>query len=134
MSEQDDQRLEADDQQPFKVKDRRRFDAEGDEREDAEDAGGVPFSDEPAPSSAGPLPTIDFITFILSLSTSVMVHLGEAPHPDGTKRAELELARQTVDIIGMLKDKTAGNLTADEDKLVSELLYDLRMRYVQARG
>lgn len=78
-----------------------------------------------------PMPEIDFSTFILSLSSSALLHLGliENPH---TKRLDrnLELAKQTIDILGMMKDKTKGNLSHDEDNLIENLLTDLRLKYV----
>jgi hypothetical protein len=78
-----------------------------------------------------PMPEIDFSTFILSLSSSALLHLGliENPH---TKRIDrnLELAKQTIDILGMMKDKTKGNLSHDEDNLIENLLTDLRLKYV----
>lgn len=78
------------------------------------------------------LPEIDFSTLLLSLSTSAMVHLGEAPTPDGAVDKNLAMAKQTIDIIEMLQSKTAGNLDDDESKLLRQVLYDLRLRYVQA--
>jgi len=77
-------------------------------------------------------PKLDFATFILSLSHSALVHLGEAPHPDGdAPRKDLELARQTIDMLGMLEEKTRGNLTGDEERMLSQVLYDLRMRFLE---
>jgi hypothetical protein len=78
------------------------------------------------------LPHIDFATFILSLSHSALLHLGEAPHPEtGQVEKNLALARQTIDLIGMLEEKTKGNLTGDEERLIGQILYDLRMRFVE---
>lgn len=78
------------------------------------------------------LPTIDFATFILSLSHSALMHLGEAPDPE-TNRVEvnLPLAKQNIDILGLLEEKTKGNLTGDEERLLAQVLFDLRMRYVE---
>lgn len=77
------------------------------------------------------LPDIDFSTFVLSLSSSILIHLGEMPDPEtGAKSVSLPMARQTVDLLGLLQDKTRGNLTDDEDRLLTELLYDLRLKYV----
>jgi hypothetical protein len=120
---------EHDEQRGFTIKDRRRFDETGNERSEVEERTPRP---EPGPAAAGggPLPAIDFATFVLSLSTSAMVHLGEAPAPDGSSAKNLELARQTIDILGMLEDKTKGNLSDDEAKLLQQLLCDLRLRYV----
>lgn len=79
-----------------------------------------------------PLPPMDFTTFCLSLASSAMIHLGHAPSPDsGATEKSLPLAKQTIDILVLLEEKTRGNLTTEEGKLLSTLLYDLRMRYVQ---
>jgi hypothetical protein len=74
---------------------------------------------------------IDFYTFVLSLGSSVFVHLGDAPHPETQEAApNLLLAKQTIDILGMLQEKTKGNLTPEEDRFLLALLSDLRLRYV----
>jgi Domain of unknown function (DUF1844) len=85
--------------------------------------------DESHPS----LHTIDFGTFLLSLSTNALVHMGESEDPNllGDIPVDLALAKQTIDIIGMLKEKTKGNLTPQEENLINHVLYDLRLRYVQ---
>jgi hypothetical protein len=78
------------------------------------------------------LPRIDFATFVISLSHSVLVHLGDAPDPSGAVAApNLELARQTIDLLGLLEEKTRGNLTGDEERILSAALYDLRSRFVE---
>jgi hypothetical protein len=78
---------------------------------------------------------IDFITFVMSLATSVLMQLGENEEGAATGPADLPLAKQTIDIIGMLRDKTRGNLTPDETRVLDGVLYDLRMRYLkQSRG
>jgi hypothetical protein len=78
------------------------------------------------------LPHVDFSTFVLSLSHSVLLHLGEAPHPEtGKVEKNLVLARQTIDLIAMLEEKTKGNLAGDEERLIGQILFDLRMRYVE---
>ncbi|MFO0582277.1 MAG: DUF1844 domain-containing protein [Anaeromyxobacter sp.] len=75
---------------------------------------------------------IDFYTFVLSLASSAFIHLGDAPHPETGAPAEpdLPLAKQTIDILAMLKEKTRGNLTEEEAKFMESLLTDLRLRYV----
>jgi hypothetical protein len=79
------------------------------------------------------LPTVDFTTFILSLSHSALMHLGEAPNPESDSVVRnLPLARQTIDLIALLEEKTKGNLTGEEERLVGQILYDLRMRYVES--
>jgi hypothetical protein len=78
------------------------------------------------------LPAIDFSTFVLSLSHSVLVHLGDTPNPaDGRVEANLPLARQTIDLLDLLQEKTRGNLSGEEERTLSQALYDLRMRYVE---
>ena len=82
-----------------------------------------------------PLPEINFINFLFSLSTSVLIQLGEIQDPVSEEIAKnLPLAKQTIDLIGMLKEKTKGNLTPDEEKMIENILYDLRIRYVKAVG
>ena len=78
------------------------------------------------------LPTIDFATFIISMSHSALIQLGEAPNPD-TQQVEpnLPLARQTIDLLGLLEEKTRGNLSGDEERLLTQILYDLRLRCLE---
>jgi hypothetical protein len=84
------------------------------------------------------LPDIDFATFILSMGSSALVHLGEMPAPegdgDGAGPIEINLprAKQTIDLLALLLDKTKGNLDEAEDHLLRSLLYDLRIKYVDA--
>lgn len=81
------------------------------------------------------LPEINFFSFIFSLSTSALIQLGEIEDPFTQKESKnLSLAKQTIDLIGMLREKTRGNLTSDEEKFIDEVLFDLRMRYVKATG
>jgi len=78
------------------------------------------------------LPEVSFSSFILSLSTSALVHLGEVPDPATQKMDKhLPLAKQTIDLLGLLMEKTKGNLSADEEKMMEHLLADLRWRYVR---
>ena len=84
------------------------------------------------PSAIGSLPAVDFHTFVLSLGSSALLHLGEIEHPDvGATQTDLPLAKHTIDIIGMLQEKTRGNLSPPEERLIESLLYDLRLRYVE---
>lgn len=78
------------------------------------------------------LPSVDFATFILSLSHSALMHLGDAPDPEtGSVERNLPLARQTIDLIAMLEEKTKGNLVGEEERLIAQILFDLRMRFVE---
>ena len=78
-----------------------------------------------------PSPAIDFYTFCLSLGSSAFVHLGDAPHPETGKAAtDLLLAKQTIDILVMIQEKTKGNLTPEEARFLESLLLDLKLRFV----
>ncbi|WP_320170743.1 DUF1844 domain-containing protein [Maridesulfovibrio sp.] len=79
-----------------------------------------------------PLPEINFSTFIMSLSSSAMVHLGEIADPS-TGKVEYSpmLAKHSIDVLALLQDKIKNGMSADEEKLLCELLCNLRMKYVQ---
>jgi hypothetical protein len=77
---------------------------------------------------------LDFNALVLSLGSSAIVHLGEAPDPtSGQKREQPDftMAQQSIDLLGMLQEKTRGNLTAEEARFLENMLFDLRMLYVQ---
>jgi hypothetical protein len=128
----------------FVIKDRRRFgDEAGARQTETEKAAEQPKPDTRGPEedTAGetqqraeeaPLPEINFSTFIFSLNTSALLHLGEYPDPaTGKTQEDLPMAKQTIDLIAMLEEKTRGNLTKDEENLIKHILYDLRLHYVQ---
>lgn len=78
--------------------------------------------------------SLDFRSFIVSLATQALVMLGEVPNPEtGQVTMHLEAAQQTIDILGMLQEKTKGNLTAEEDKLLNDILVSVRMAFVKKR-
>jgi len=88
-----------------------------------------------ADAHKGPPQPIDFYTFCLSLGSSALVHLGDAPHPEsGQPTANLVLAQQTIDILDMLAVKTKGNLTPEEDRFLDALLVDLKLRFVAKKS
>jgi hypothetical protein len=127
----------------FTVQDRRRFSMEtGEAREQgasqpeaaAQTAQPADAPSEPARETAQEaLSEINFSTFVISLSTQALMNLGEIANPlSGKVETDVTVAKQMIDILGMLKDKTKGNLSAHEDRLIQEILYDLRMRYVEA--
>jgi Domain of unknown function (DUF1844) len=91
--------------------------------------------EESAAKAAGEdLPRIDFSTFILSLGTTALFHMGLVPDPtSGENEGEpnLPMASQTIDTLVMLEEKTRGNLDEEEGKLIESLLYEIRMRYVE---
>jgi hypothetical protein len=121
----------------FVVKDKR-FSAKKEEKGESqikEEGKIVGTSQEDISAQEEPLPEVDFTNFIFSLSTSVLIQLGEIQDPFTQKSAKnLPLAKQTIDLIGMLKEKTKGNLTPEEERVIEYVLYDLRMRYVKAAG
>lgn len=81
------------------------------------------------------LPDVTFSTLVISLSTSVLYHLGEVPDPQtGGKNTDLILAKHAIDTLRLLQEKTKGNLTDEEQKLLEGILYDLRLRFVQAKA
>ena len=122
----------------FTVKDRRTFDSQGEVKEAVkaereEEKKKDKDREEKKEKGAAPLPEVNFSSFILSLSSSTLLHLGEIADPQsGEKKKDMALAKQSIDIISLLKDKTKGNLTQEEEKLLDHLLYDLRMRFVKA--
>ena len=128
----------------FTVQDRRRFSPDtGEAREPAADeASGAQKgeADRTAEDSRSegqpheePLPEINFSTFVISLSTQALMNLGEIPNPlTNTPERDIPVAKQMIDILGMLQEKTRNNLNAGESKLMEEILFDLRMKYVEA--
>lgn len=127
----------------FRVEDRRRFSPEtGEPREGTERGDSSETSGEKRPpeepgeeriAAAESLPEINFSTFVISLSTQALMHLGEISNPlTGEVESDIPVAKQMIDIIGLLRDKTRGNLDEGEEKLMDDVLFDLRMRYVDA--
>jgi uncharacterized protein DUF1844 len=83
--------------------------------------------------SAEEYPPIDFMSFIMSLSTSALIYMGEVPDPvDNEKKKIIPMAKQMIDLISMLNDKTKGNLTDDEEKYMENILFELKMVFVKA--
>ncbi|MDH5674019.1 MAG: DUF1844 domain-containing protein [Myxococcales bacterium] len=102
------------------------------ESEDAapEKGQGAAAADE-ASEAQGDMPPIDFNIFVLSLNTSALIHLGDAPDAEGAMARNLPMARQTIDMLTILEEKTVGNLDGQEERLLSQVLFDLRMRYAR---
>ena len=115
----------------FRVTDRRRF---------ADDAAGKTATADAAPArepgSADVAPSdgaepVNFSTFVLGLSTQALLHLGEIESPiTGKLEPDLVTGKHVIDILGILREKTRGNLEQAEEHLLDSILYDLRMRYV----
>jgi len=75
------------------------------------------------------LPKLDFTTFIVSLRQSAAVHLGDVPGPDGSPERDLELALQDIELLALLQEKTKGNLTGEEERLLHVSIDEMRERY-----
>ena len=93
-----------------------------------------PRRSAPPPGGArrGEMPAGEFSMFLSSLSMQAMMALGEVAHPvTGAAQMDLEQARYLVDVLGVLQEKTQGNLTPEEAELMEGLLYELRMKYVE---
>jgi hypothetical protein len=91
---------------------------------------------EPERPAAESLPAVDFASFVLSLATSALYHMGLVGDPERDEQApepDLPLARQTIDSLEMLQHKTRGNLDAEEARLIEGVLYELRLRFVEVR-
>ncbi len=145
----------------FKVEDRRRFSSEGELKpehqaaepahpnpqpaaeppppresqvQSAETGGSSQAQSQPGGSGPGQAmpPEISFATFVVSLSTQALMHLGEIPDPMTNQlERDLPAAQHMIDILGMLQEKTRGNLDQDEESLLRSILFDLRMKYVE---
>ena len=128
----------------FVIKDKRIFDESGEARAEdlkKEETAGDKKSekkslekDDQARTQEDYFPEVTFSSFVLSLSTTVMYHLGDFPDP-ATNKAEKNLAaaKQTIDMLNMIKNKTAGNLDIDEKELLEGILYELMIRYVKEK-
>lgn len=134
----------------FTVKDRRMFSGEESEKSDKEKKPEAdakksgPKSPQQRQSTESrtvndraaetPLPEVNFPTFVISLNASALVHLGAIEDPaTGVQTKNLPMAKQTIDILSMLEEKTRGNLTKDEENILKNVLYDLRIAYVKEK-
>lgn len=133
----------------FVVKDRRIFSDDRADREDDKKAEQKGDTAQAAAEGAKPddrgsvadeeenyaLPEINFPTFIFSLNSSALVHLGVIEDPaTGKSGKNLPMAKQTIDILGMIEEKTKGNLSDDEAHMLKHILYELRIIYVKEKG
>lgn len=121
---------EQEEERGFTVSDRRGHAAES-ARESAPPPRSAPPKEDPAPPDQAAHEPIDFSGFLFSLASTAMMHLGE-PMPDGrTAPLSLPHAQEMIDLLALLETKTRGNLTSDESALLANLLYTLRLRYVE---
>jgi hypothetical protein len=83
-----------------------------------------------------PDPQLSFTAFVLSLASTAAIHFGDLPDPATGERAEpnLDGAAQMIEILTLLDQKTRGNLTAEERQVLEQVLYELRLRYVEAKS
>ncbi|MDB9823095.1 DUF1844 domain-containing protein [Deltaproteobacteria bacterium] len=126
----------AEEEKGFIIKDKRSLDEEGElkEEEKGSEAGSKTKEEKKAEDTQRPpLPEVNFNSLIFSLSSSALLHIGEIADPQtGEKKKDLPMAKHSIDIIAMLKEKTKGNLADDEQNFVDNILTDLRLRYVKA--
>ncbi|MBE9532099.1 MAG: DUF1844 domain-containing protein [Proteobacteria bacterium] len=81
------------------------------------------------------MPPPDFSSFVFSISTTVLMDLGEIDHPiDNVKKVNLPMAKHSIDVLDMLKEKTKGNLTEQEGALIDNVVADLKLRYCNKTG
>ena len=119
----------------FEVKDKRAFANEEQPEEAADEQKEAPAEKTAQEEADYQLPEINFPTFIFSLNSSALLNLGAIEDPGtGKKNKNLPLAKQTIDILGMLEEKTKGNLSEDEAAMLKNILYELRMLYVKEMG
>ncbi len=147
---------EQEERESYRVTDKRSFKEDGESRfpdaseKKEEKPAGEPYSEsgsdasetkegQPPPEAGSDasgqkteqLPPIDFPSYILSYYTQGLVLLGEVPSPySGKKEEDIEASRHTIDILAMLQEKTKGNLRQDEEQLLENVLYELRMKYM----
>jgi hypothetical protein len=131
----------------FIIRDKRIFGETGDVRQDSESPQEAkPVETQAEPEQRPPVtesaeseheeafPEVNFVNFILSLSTTAMYHFGDFPDPVSQKaQRNLTAAKQTIDILGMLRAKTEGNLDDNEKSLMDGILFELRMHYVKEK-
>jgi hypothetical protein len=145
MNREDDRKPAMDEE--IKVTDRRKFSREGErivpdvcDSRTAADEEEAPSEEsagqDPAAQSAGPQPQADlFVTHVMALSQLGLIHLGQIENP-ATRKTEVDLpaAREVIDLLGMLQEKTQGNLGAEEQSLLETWLYQLRMAFTERAG
>jgi hypothetical protein len=102
---------------------------------DKRDTEGCGCGDGKVPNVEGKcvMPEVTFSAFIMSLNTSALYHLGEISDPaTGKTEVNFELARHAIDTLVMLQDKTKGNLSHDEEEMLKNIVYDVKLRFVKA--
>jgi len=128
----------------FVVNDKRLFSKDGQMNQTAaEEEKAAPKMEGPPEKTYGeedetlsmPLPPANLASLMVGLATSALIHLGESPDPEtGPGAPNFPAAQHAIDLLAVLQEKTTGNLIKEEEALLQTLLYDLRMKYVQATG
>ncbi len=127
----------------FVIKDKRIFAESGEAKQT--DASATPAAEDTKPAfpeaaqsgndKEPDYPPINFTNFVLSLSTSALFHFGDFPDKEGGKTEKnLPAAKQTIDILDMLGEKSKGNLNENETQLIQGILYELKLRYVKEKA
>jgi hypothetical protein len=133
-----DRRIFADGNLDAKEKEKEEEKKEASPAEEKKEAAAKEPDEKPEAEEQEPplqFPAINFSTFVASLNASALLHLGIIEDPSsGTKNKSLPMAKQTIDILSMLQEKTAGNLSDEEENLLKNILYDLRIMYVKEKG
>ena len=114
----------------FRIEDKRKLGREGEGKADrVEEPAGSGLKGSVEDTS------VSFVGFLLSLHASALLHLGKLADPrTGLYAQDLLLAKQTIDILGMIQEKTQGNLAEDESALLNHILYELRLEFVKAKN
>ena len=127
-----------DQEQDFTVRDRRSAagDSGPEQPSEQKKAADAPKQEQPAAAEAGPaggpVSDLEFSSFIISLAGTAQMSLGLIPHPETNLAVQnIPAAKQLIDILGVLQDKTKGNLTEEEEALLEQVLFTLRMHYVR---
>ena len=124
----------------YTVEDRRFHQLNEEEKAEVREAGSAQeqaFQEaaQKAAAGAAPGPEITFASLIFSLSSTAFMQLGALPDPNtGKTEKNLPMAKQTIDLLGVLREKTRNNLDQEEENLFEHLLYDLRMAYIKEVG
>lgn len=129
----------------FSVNDKRLFSRDGQVNPEAKEEPGKNDAAKPVfgasddegffPGGSSGLPPANFASLLIGLATSAFIHLGESPDPStGAGNVDLAAAKQAIDILAILQKKTVGNLEQEEEALLTTLLYDLRLKFIQASG
>jgi hypothetical protein len=119
----------------IRVEDRRYFDQEGnpighEEEQEPPQTQEPPRAEEPKRTSPPP-PALDFVAILFTYIHTALMYLGDVKDPEGKETENLEGARQMIDILEVMQQKTRGNLTKEEEQYLESALYDLRMRYMK---